>query len=529
MEITDHVENILKGVNKFGKYQIFAYLSLGFVYMFNIFDLGYIFIARDAKYRCFIPECEADSRSVYNPEWLKDFVPFKGGSPDSCHRYAMMNNTCSVTDISRNETQACEQFVYQTHDITIVHDFGIHCEENVWKLTIVGTVSMCGELVGLSYSGFISDRYGRKTILIAGVLLSTLCGILKSLSVSYTMYVIMEFLDPALGAGMYNAAFILAMEFVAPKHRNFANTVICCLVASSQCILALTAWLTTSWRIMLRILYIPGFIAITFFWTIPESIRWLLSKNKIEEIQIIVSRLQGKETLSENTTLLTFFHSYAEKRPIVTEKQSETFIDAVKSRILLLRLIHCAFTWICCTFLYFGLTMNSVTLSEDVYSSFILSALVEIPGYLIYYYGNLKIGRRLFLSITFISAGVSCLAVGFIPKDLHWLKLTLYLVGKCSATISYTVIYVYTTEMFPTTCRHSTLSVCSMLGRFGSMVAPQIPFMARMYEILPLILFAIIGSTSGTLALLFPETLNTKLPETIQEAIDIGKNQKRNI
>lgn len=37
-------------------------------------------------------------------------------------------------------------------------------------------------------------------------------------------------------------------------------------------------------------------------------------------------------------------------------------------------------------------------------------------------------------------------------------------------------------------------------------------------------MFGMIACTSGVTALLFPETLNIKLPDTIEEAVNIGKN-----
>lgn len=33
------------------------------------------------------------------------------------------------------------------------------CEENLWKLTLVGTINCVGELMCLPFSGYISDKY----------------------------------------------------------------------------------------------------------------------------------------------------------------------------------------------------------------------------------------------------------------------------------------------------------------------------------------------------------------------------------
>lgn len=135
-------------------------------------------------------------------------------------------------------------------------------------------------------------------------------------------------------------------------------------------------------------------------------------------MQKIVTRFTGQK---ENQLLSKYLQTINRKSfgQSPTPTASETFSDAVKSKILFLRLIHCSFTWISCTFLYYGLTMHSVSISENIYLSFIFSTAVEIPAYIIYYYGNEKIGRRLMIFLSFIATGASCLAVGFIQKGSY--------------------------------------------------------------------------------------------------------------
>uniref|UniRef100_A0A6P7FGR1 Solute carrier family 22 member 1-like n=1 Tax=Diabrotica virgifera virgifera TaxID=50390 RepID=A0A6P7FGR1_DIAVI len=432
-EEEDPVDLIFKDASMCSKYVIFMFLSLGFLAAYSGCVFTYVFLARDVKYRCLIEECEpSPTDTIYEPKWLKRLVPYTGSVPDSCHRYALRNDSCSTEATSgNNETFRCDKFVYQTKDVTLVHDFDLNCDENAWKLTMVGTISMTGELVCLAYTGFISDKYGRKTLLIASTLMSTVVGVIKSFSVSYNMYVFLEFIDSIFGAAMYYGAFILGKL-------------------------------------------------------------WLLSKNKISSIHNIVSRVKGMKD-KEDPNLTKLLDAYYEAQTQLcaenTTVASEKFIDAIKHKSLLLRFVICCFIWVTVNFIYYGLTLNSVDLTDDIYLSFIVSCLIEIPGYIIYYVVNEKIGRRLLTSVTFILAGLACLAVGFIPQDIQWLRLSLYLVGKCSSTVTYTVIFIYTTEMFPTTCRHSMLSICGMMGRLGSLIAPQIPLMVSRWFTLIYVLY----------------------------------------
>lgn len=60
-------------------------------------------------------------------------------------------------------------------------------------------------------TGYLSDIYGRRTVFILGTIASGTIGLIKSFSVNYTMFIILEFLDPAIGSGLYSAGFVLCM------------------------------------------------------------------------------------------------------------------------------------------------------------------------------------------------------------------------------------------------------------------------------------------------------------------------------
>ncbi|XP_066252678.1 organic cation/carnitine transporter 2-like [Euwallacea similis] len=486
--------------------------------------------------RCSIEECDLKT-PTYNSNFLPLYVPFRDDLPERCLRYPPYSATNrSALDLCSNNSKIsdssitikCSEFVFEIKEVTIVHDFGIFCPENLWKLTLVGTISASGELVSLVYSGFLSDRYGRKTIMCASLLMSSISGLLKSLSLNYytEQFLVFEFLDTALRGATYGAAFVLAMELVAVKDRNLENTIITCVYVLGQVIFGIAAWLILSWRILIRILYFPGLLAIPLWILLPESLRWLLSKHKSKKaIDILhyIAHVNHQEISLEDTQGLqrAFDKSCSEETDSSALKQSQSgsYLDVLKHPVLLMRFLHCSLTWICCTFVFYGLTIHSVDVSESIYLSFIFSAVAETPGYVIYYYANEKWGRRRLMSSTLILGGAFCLAVGFLPES--WVKLVAFFCGKYCFTVAYIVLYGFTTELFPTSSRHAMFCMCSMFGRFGSMVTPQIPLLARVWKPLPLFLLSFMAASFGTLALCFPETSHVPLPHTIDEAVHI--------
>lgn len=61
----------------------------------------------------------------------------------------------------------------------------------------------------------------------------------------------------------------------------------------------------------------------------------------------------------------------------------------------------------------------------------------------------------------------------FFKTALLLIKLLIFLISKLAISIAFCIIYMLTVEIFPTRMRATLLSVCSMIGRIGSMLAPQ--------------------------------------------------------
>lgn len=81
--------------------------------------------------------------------------------------------------------------------------------------------------------------------------------------------------------------------------------------------------------------------------------------------------------------------------------------------------------------------------------------------------------------------------------------------------------------MLPTLIRSGGVGTFSTFSRFGALLAPFVPLLKFVYDFLPLLLFGSVALISGTLATLLPETLGMKLPDTIEEAENIGKRNSR--
>ncbi|XP_050313329.1 solute carrier family 22 member 3-like [Anthonomus grandis grandis] len=533
-ENVDHsLDSILSNLGDFGKYQIYVFtLICVAVTMHSMVHISFVFTAMDLDYRCKVPDCDSADKTTFFQPWLSNAIPYTSGHPEKCSMFAPHKNftksdNCSVTEFNTDLIRRCDEFVYNGEEKTILQEFDLQCDNNLWKLTLVGTINNIGQFFGLFISGFMSDRYGRKKLLIWGMALSSIAGCIKAFMPTYQLFLLFEFLDAAFGSGSYICGFVLGVELVGPKKRVLTGTIISSCYAIGEILLATIAWMVQSWRPLVLICYIPTMLIMSYTWLIPESIRWNLSKGNIKECEKTLKKLakvNGKTISDKELEVLKVVVTDRTESTESLGKSQNLFIDALKSRIIMLRLVSCIFCWITCAFLFYGLTLNSVSLFVGYkYLDFILTALVEVPAYFVCNFVMEKYGRKKSLFVSYLLTGLACLGFIYTPPGSRYGGLAMYLSGKFGATAAFTILYVITSEIFPTTLRHTLMGICSTFGRFGSMISPQIPLLAQFWKPLPLVSFSIMSLLAALLTISFPETLHKKLPDTVKEAEDIGK------
>lgn len=60
------------------------------------------------------------------------------------------------------------------------------------------------------------------------------------------------------------------------------------------------------------------------------------------------------------------------------------------------------------------------------------------------------------------------------------MALALEMAGKFGFTMSFTVVYIYTAELYPTILRNLGMGMCSSAARIGSITAPYVIFLGQL-------------------------------------------------
>lgn len=214
------------------------------------------------------------------------------------------------------------------------------------------------------------------------------------------------------------------MEYVGPKYRVLASSLISYSYAIGEMLLGLAAWLFPYWRTLLRVTYIPSIFLISYLWILPESVRWLLSKGDYKAAEKALKKAaKFNGIVLSDKSLKTLYHSVEYNHINVNEdteneksgKNKSVFHQMIRSKILMVRMICCSMWWITCTFVYYGLSLSAVSIAGDMYVNFVLVSLIEIPGYAVYYVVVDRYGRRKSLCVSLLASGVSCFVYIFVP------------------------------------------------------------------------------------------------------------------
>ena len=182
------------------------------------------------------------------------------------------------------------------------------------------------------------------------------------------------------------------------------------------------------------------------------------------------------------------------------------------------------FSWFVNSGTYYGLSLGASDLGGNPYINFMLAAAVEIPAYLInlYLLNKPRFGRRISLSSLMLFAGVALLSMAAVPKDQRTIVIVLAMLGKLAITSSYGVVYIYSAEIFPTEVRNAGVGGASVCARIGGILCPYVNLLAEWWAPLPSLAYGSLAIFAGLLALLLPETLNKKLPETLEDGANFS-------
>uniref|UniRef100_A0A674JJ45 Solute carrier family 22 member 5 n=1 Tax=Terrapene triunguis TaxID=2587831 RepID=A0A674JJ45_9SAUR len=507
-------EGVTAFLGEWGPFQRLIFFLLSASIVPNGFTgLSIVFLAGAPEHRCRVPPSANLSR-----EWLNASIPrqVQGGreGPSRCRRYRLesLANFSALglqpgrdVDLSQLELEKCLdgwEYSRELYLSTIVTE--VNCQLS-WQVP--------------STEKSIRQKFGRKKVLFATMGVQTGFSFLQVFSTSWEMFSVLFVIVGMGQISNYVAAFVLGTEILGKTVRIiFCTLGVCIFYAIGYMLLPLFAYFIRDWRMLLLALTLPGLLCIPLWWVVPESPRWLISQGRVQEAEIIIR----KAAKTNGITAPDVIFDPMELQEMTSQKQqTHTILDLVRTKNIRLVTIMSVIIWMIISVGYFGLSLDTPNLHGDAYVNCFLSAVIEVPAYIIAWVLLRNLPRRYSMAAALFLGGCVLLFIQLVPPHLHILSIILVMLGKFGITSSFSMVYVYTAELYPTVVRNMGVGASSMASRLGSILSPYFVYLGAYDRFLPYILMGSLTVLTGILTLFLPESYGTPLPDTIEQMLRV--------
>uniref|UniRef100_A0A7N8YE75 Solute carrier family 22 member 5 n=1 Tax=Mastacembelus armatus TaxID=205130 RepID=A0A7N8YE75_9TELE len=504
-----------------GPYFWTTFFLLNTVFVSTGFNGLYIvFVGAAPKHHCLIPDVNLTE------QWRNAIVPFMVVDGEEvrsqCSRYRLdvvrnlsaegfiPGKDVNLTNLEQERCLDGWNYSKEIYQSNIVTEWDLVCD-NQWKVPFASSTLFVGYLVGSLISGQLSDRFGRKKVVFISLGAQCVSVLLQSFSHSWRMFCVMFLFVGASQISIYISAFVLGTELLSKTMRVLFTTLGAFLF---YCIGYMTlpwiAYAIRDWRTLLAVLSTTAVVYIPLWWFIPESPRWLITQGRVEEAEAIIRDAARKNKVEKSS--LCNPGKLNHMNNLVCFKF--TMLDVLKSKNIRCITLMCLILWMAINIGYFGLSLNTSNLSGNPFMNCFLSAITEVPAYIVSTWLLKKCPRRVLLSSFLVIGGGVLLLIQFIPRTLQYVAVALEMTGKFGFTMAFSIVYIYTAEIYPTVLRNIGMGLCSSAARIGSITAPYVIYLGTYNKVLPYVVMGSLTIASSVVNVFLPESLNKALPET---------------
>ncbi|XP_040570965.1 organic cation transporter protein [Lepeophtheirus salmonis] len=433
--------------------------------------------------------------------------------------FRCMDNSSS--SYSKNCSKECTKYEYDTSfwTETVPMKFDMICGSDYLILMTKMTLFI-GFAIGTFSAGLIADKFGRKTSILIMSHLFFASGLVLTIVNSYIFFLFV-LLSMAISAiGIYTSAIVWNLECVSGKWKMIVGMMMALIWPFGRLLSVALAWNIREWRLMIQILSGVHFVTPIIMYWVPESPRWLLAsskesnKKKAEEIlRKVVKINKGNMELFEQNI----------QNQIESSRRKDTsyhpYYKVFKSKTLRNRSFILFINWFTNSLVLYGLNLNWKSLTGNLFTNFSIAAALDIVARILSIFILHQFSYKKVYTLSMFMVALSfLLTFGFSLGDYenNYPVVILSMFGTFFISMTFSIIWIYTTEIFPTNYRNGALGASSFVARIGGILATTMGPLSKVNENIPKAIFSVTTLTSAGLALLLPET-GDSLPDAIED------------
>lgn len=341
------------------------------------------------------------------------------------------------------------------------------------QMGYIGSIGLVGMALGAVLAGSAADKFGRKKMFAVTLVLYSIATGLCGIAPNYKWLLFFRFLVGFGLGGQLPVAVTLVSEYSPPEARGKFIVLLESFWGCGWLAAALISYLiipSYGWHMAFLIGALPALYVFHFWRTVPESVRYLIDKGKIQEAHNIV---RGLEKAAAGLTPANQAIALP-KRETGGICFNELWKPSFRRRTVVLWLI-----WFGIVYSYYGIFtwLPSLMVGQGytvikTFQYVLIMTLAQLPGYFTAAFLVDRIGRKLTLS-SFMAMSAVCAYFfgqgGSQEIVLFWgSMMSFFNLG------AWGVVYTYTPELYPTRMRAFGSGWAAAIGRIGGILAPTV-------------------------------------------------------
>ncbi|XP_076439518.1 organic cation transporter protein-like isoform X2 [Babylonia areolata] len=419
------------------------------------------------RHRCQIPGWQGDTYAIQNEEHrlvVNQTIPMEHSDDSSYSQCSIFTrgNHSTVTNHSEEsrQLQDCHAWVYDTSEVetSVISQFDLVCDRKSFRAHL-NMVYLMGYLIGSLGAGYLCDWFGRKIIFCISLMLGLVSAVSSAFSPTVAVLLPLRLTLGICHMASYLAAFVLVVELVGPAKRNRAASLLTIIWLLGPFLCVGLSYVVGQWRYLQLIASLPMLLCLGYWWLLPESPRWLLTKKKTKAALTVIQKVARVNKIQYSPSEETIVKLQEEA---AAEGERHEILHSIKQlfkypRIVVVTLIV-FFNWFAAGMAYYGLSLNIGNLGGNLRINFFVSTTVELIGYVLGWVLLDRLGRKRSHCCFMLTAGLAFLTtivtVSIGGQTMEWATTTLAMLGKLGVSASFTAVYLISAEIFPTVIRN---------------------------------------------------------------------------
>ena len=327
-----------------------------------------------------------------------------------------------------------------------------------------------GSLIGLAGSiiiGRISDKFGRRKLLMINMYISGIFSLLQLLTANFALIFIIRVIIGLMIAVDYTVGNALLTEWLPAGEDSKRQSHLLIywtigFIASYITGTFVNGFGSYTWQIILATSAIPAFIAAIFrsIFPLPASPSWLASRGKVKKANQVIKKHMGRRW-------------GIPKRLKKAKPVKEVTWKILFSKKYLRRTLIGGLFYACQAFAFFGISiflpilLQGMHVTDQKVSGIIYNGGMFV-GVLFGIFIFNKISRRAFLVSNFLLSGVLIGILALVKNIPTNLQLTIFCLFAIILSSRLVLDYPYPTELFDIKVRGTGVGTCITISRIGA-------------------------------------------------------------